>query len=758
MSTRVDETNTARGVPIFDRLLFVILTAVLCARPLISESFEHAASSFLPDTPGGTTPATTVWLDGILLVTAAVVWIRHWQRGPRVLAIIGFILLLSAIIVSVSAAGNKRLAANAGAHLFVLALSAGALARLMRARWMVHLLIAAVLAAGITNAAKCINQRVEEFDSTFEAWQEQKAVLAANGVDVDAPMIVNYERRLRSGETFGYLFHPNVTGSYLAMCLLVATGVFVGVLRKSGVKPDQRAAAALVAALLMLISTVGMWLTGSMGAAVAAIIAGVLLLVLGLARRRVAGHARGVCILLVSAYVGIIAIGAGYGMLKGTLPHVSLAFRWQYWQAAAQAVTDAPLTGIGRENFRAAYLLYKSPESTEEINNPHNLWLTLLVELGPLGLIAGMLLIGTVICRAVRGFDQAGRSPPTRSGIGILVAVAAGVLLVQAVFSGEQFGTPGILLLWSVYVAGVWVLAFVIAHSLIAQVDEHPDAAGWLVAGLIAALAAALVHNLIGFSLFTPAGLAVFAALSASALAIRSTKPWERETTIGKNAAARGIIAVPAVLAIAGYVWFVATPTIRGEAMLERIERELKEAPELDEAYRLLHQATDALQCDHWNPELPLWLAENAFHLSHYGELSENTRAEWLDMADRYALEASRRNTASFSLTQLRARIARSDAAMSGEQARLLDANTLWEAAVSLYPTNPRTHISAGNVQFQVWKQTGQSAFARRSVMNYRAALAIDAMRKPEVAAKLRPMELEAVHRHLDELRTADFD
>ena len=55
------ESDAAAAVQLPDRLLFFVLLAILCARPLISESFERLGFSFLPaDIPDGTTPAATV--------------------------------------------------------------------------------------------------------------------------------------------------------------------------------------------------------------------------------------------------------------------------------------------------------------------------------------------------------------------------------------------------------------------------------------------------------------------------------------------------------------------------------------------------------------------------------------------------------------------------------------------------------------------------------------------------------------------------
>ncbi len=755
---RSGQANRAVGLPLLDYILFFVLLGVLCARPLISESFERAELSFLPvDAALGITPATTVWLDGILLVVAALVWIRRWRPMPRTGAVsIGLGLLLAGVVVSVAAANDKRLAANAGAHLFVMALAVTALVRVMRARWMAHVLIAALLAGGVTNAVKCISQRADEFDELREYWEEQKPALAQRGVDLGSPALVNYERRLRSGEAYGHLYHPNVTASCLTMGLLVAAGLFIGALRKPGLNVNERAAAGLVAGTVAGVLCAGLYLTGSAGAAGAAATAGLLLLALGVVRRWIKAHTRGVFALLAAAYVAVIAAGAGYGLLKRTLPHTSLAFRWQYWQAAVRTVADAPLTGVGRENFRAAYLLHKSPDSTEEVSNPHNLWLSLLVELGPLGLIAGILLIGTAVYAALRNLGEAERPSPAPAGHGMLIAAAAAVLLTHAVFSGEQFSEPGIPLLWAVFVAGVWVAGFVVGYLLIVQVDEHPAAAVWLVAGLAAALCAALMHNLIGFSLFTPAGLSAFAVLAAAACGLGKAVSVDA-APVAERPRARTAIPLGLGAVLAAYAWFVAIPTIWTEAAWQRITMDLQAAPSQLQALDALERGHAVVQLDRWNTDVPLALAETTLRMEMQADLPAEARRTWIDLARNYALSAVGRNPRSFAAERLRARVAERQAELTGDPDLLAGIVTQWDKAVALYPTNPRVRIAAGQACYRAWEANGWPDHAYKALDHLCAARAIDATRKPEVAAKLRPSELDVVYGLVSDLESAGF-
>ena len=462
---------------------------------------------------------------------------------------------------------------------------------------------------------------------------------------------------------------------------------------------------------------------------------------------------------LIGAYLVVIAVGVGYGLLKGTLPHTSLAFRWQYWQAAARTYGDAPLTGIGRENFRAAYLLYKPPESTEEVNNPHNLWLTLLVELGPLGLLAGILLISTTVYRALRAAGQAERAPPTRAGPTMLVSLAIAVLLTQALFSGEPFGAPGILLLWSVYLAGIWVLAFVVAYLLITQVDVHPRSTAWLAAGLFTALCAVLVHNLIGLSLFTAAGLAVFISLAAAAMALYSTEPRAATGSAVTVPLTRlAAILVGVLLLVAAYGWFIARPTFLTRGVRGRIVGQLRSAASANSANADLVQAGRWISPHRRDPGMPLTLARLALELGRDAGVTAQQRDEFLKLAESYVQAAREINAEKFAIDSTDAAISTARAATRGDVDGLRAAARQWQTAVARYPTEPRARISAGEAAYRAWQATRQDEYARQAVEAYQAALDIDATRKPDVAAKLRPRELENIRRRLDELRAAGFD
>ncbi|HMQ14871.1 MAG TPA: O-antigen ligase family protein, partial [Phycisphaerae bacterium] len=566
---------------------FIALLALLATRLLIAEAYEPLNLPFLDPSvlAIGPTPASTVALDSLLMVLSALTLAGVRRRSPGRLASIALVCLLLAVAISSALALKPRLALNAGAGLLAAALAAFALAQLADRRWMMRLLLAAVLAVGGANALKCVLQRTIEFEEVRQGWEQRKQELLAQGVSLSDPSIVNFERRLNSLAVMGYLGHPNVTGGCLAACVVLTIGLALAVPRRAtGAQSDAASvhpmlALGIAAALLALLGC-GLWLTDSLGATAAAA-AGVvtLLLMLTAAARR--ASARTMFALLAGGYGAIILSGAVYGTLRGSLPHESLAFRWDYWQAAFRALPEKALTGVGRLNFLEAYLRHKAPAATEEVRDPHNLWVSLLVELGPLGLLAGALLAAAALRSALRATDSppapraptrsrgpsgAASTPPTAPVPGdppaFICALAAGLatLLAYTLFSNMLLDAVGLALPLLLLLVGLC--------AAFEAVPPNARADRVLRLALAGALAALLLHSLVDFTLLTPGGAALMAALAACAAARHHDPTVAAATPQPATPWPRHVRAAALLLLPAAHVLLCATPTARAEARL----------------------------------------------------------------------------------------------------------------------------------------------------------------------------------------------
>jgi O-antigen ligase len=734
---------------VFDRILFCVLLAVLAVRPLISETFQPLEVSFLEalQNTGGPTPAMTAWLDWITLAAAVIALVRRGRWRRHVVVGVGIALLAVAAVVSTSAAGDKSTALLAGSNLAIGALAGAALAALLEARWMRQLLLAALLATGVTSGVKCLKQRYSENPLVQQEWETvYKPKLVQQGFDPQDPLFVNFERRMKAGEVYGFLSHPNIEASCLMMWALVAAGVLGGwcaavsdrpkpgsVLRPT--RGSAATAASLVGlALLCLLLVVALWFTKSRGAAIAGSVGLAVLVGLGWKAAWASRHAKHVLAAFVAGYLALISVGLTYGLAKGTLPSASLAFRWQYWTAAARALRDVPLTGLGRENFAYAYMLYKTPEATEEVKNPHNLWVSLLVELGPLGLAAGVMLCGAgllvglrnvtpVAAMAAPAVDGEGtvsansRRPrgadATWGGAGASVGAAAvtvGVLVIHAVFSGTKFDDLGAVLVWVQDVLLPWPIAMSAAMWMLTRQDSVRWES-WVTAGLCAALGAAFVHGLVDFALLTQGGLAVFVLCAAGVtrpVAAVEVKYWRWA----------GIVA--ALLGGVLIVRYAVVPLDLPDATVARTK-----------ARAALQEAGAASRSIEKRESSLLRATEFA-----KGPIARNP----LDTSNYILLATAREALARFYADQGRV-----------EDAKFMwpGAAAAWQQAVERYPTNPRTQISCGAAWFEIWKQTGDVDAARRAREHFTEALRIDDCRPVGEVMRLRAQERDAVTQYL---------
>jgi len=744
--------------------VFLLLVAVLVVRPLIPETFERAELSFLPAATG-TSPATTAWLDAITLALAAVAVILSCGRLRAFgWAVTGFALLTVGGAVSVAAAGDRRLALNATTNLLILVLAGLVLARLLHADWMRRLLLAATLATGCATGVKCLIWRASEWNATKEYWQEYKRELGRAGADLNSPLVENFERRLQSGEAMGYQWHPNITGSYLAMWLLVGTGLMatwatIRVPRLAG----ERCVGIVLSGAICAAVFAGLLLTRSLGALVAFGAGLVLFAVTAVNLRRETLRLGRVLAVFVAGYVVLVVGGVSWGLLCGTLPHPSLAFRWHYWQAAARAFCDAPFTGIGRLNFVDAYLLYKPPESAEDVRDPHNLWMTLLVELGPLGLIGAAVLIGGAVHGAFRRAfaddtrRQIGADPaqPARMPAYALLLTPLLVLSTQAVFSRQVADVPTAVV-WLIELAAVWTISFFSAARLLEGLASTEQAGALLAVGVFSALAAAIVHGLVDFALFTPGGIAIFVSLAA-AVAQTDTEPLvlKRRRVLA--------LAISGIALLALEVTQVVLPTTKAEQTVGNLRSLAAEAAGTQNCEVLLgaaHKARQQGALDASGARQAAGVLRELVAASSHIVACERELLEQARELGELAVRLNPRSAAAYAgLAKTWDRI--EELLMLSDQQAAAEAlhksAEYWDQAARLQPVDPRTRIAAGRAWFRWWKESGEEAAARAAADHLSAALRIDAARLPREVMRLRPEELEGLYNLLRRLESAGY-
>lgn len=604
-----------------------LLISLAALRPMLGEVFAHHQFSLAPSAAGGLTPGTTVALDALTLIGAALVFAACAPRRS-LLAGLSLAGLVIAVGVSVVAAGDRAVALIAGMNIVVAVIGGVALCVVARDPRVALLLAAAVLATGITAAARATLWYDDT--GTRAEWERQKTTLIERGIPADDPTLVNFERRLHSTRISGFQAHPNVAAGLIGATLPLVVVALGGIYRHWGRAGPSRMPALLAGAALLaggLLIPLTLLRAGSAGALIAGVAGITCLTLLRLAWRQRWRPQRSVALIL-GPYLGLIGVGIGIGITQGTLPERSLSFRWAYWSAGLSAYLDVPLTGVGRENFRDAYLQHRAPQFSEDVANAHNLWVSSLVELGPVGLIsvAGLLLFGMLrgvhSAAAADNLPRPDASRARRYPLGAMTFVVVSFVLggsfllsdrLSAAVASPQPDVFAVLLILSIEVAMVWGIAFWAARCALTEIASPARAAAG-VAGLVSLL----IHNLVGFSLFQPAGVALCAAMVALAARSRDRAP-ETHAAIGSSSEVvhhatdppqrdRGLPALGGgmIVMACAMVIFVARPAWQSSAALQRASQ----APaSLEDLHAIRDALTRATIAEPLNPDPPRALA-----------------------------------------------------------------------------------------------------------------------------------------------------
>jgi O-Antigen ligase len=104
----------------------------------------------------------------------------------------------------------------------------------------------------------------------------------------------------------------------------------------------------------------------------------------------------GILILLISLFT-VAQFTGGFDREVISQASKSFEYRLQFWQGTWKALKDSPIWGTGPGNFRQHYLEYKLPESSEEIGDPHNLFLDVWANGGMISLIGLLGISGFVL-------------------------------------------------------------------------------------------------------------------------------------------------------------------------------------------------------------------------------------------------------------------------------------------------------------------------------------------------------------------------
>jgi hypothetical protein len=507
------------------------------------------------------------------------------------------IALLAGIVISSLFASDKTLAFYTGGGLVIGLILMAVTRRLADSAWKVQLALVVIVSLGVTFAARTWMRELWEFDEGWQQYLETREEFwGKQGKDLDDPTVKMFEARMLSRDNGGFFFHGNLGGMYLATVWLTSL-TLVG--RRWRERKQQYGWAWFVTAGLMsgfIFSA--LILTQSKGAILSA---GVGLMVIGVVWRFRGGLRRHFkAAVLGAALLMVLAGGAviGYGVAKGTLPTLSMAYRWQYWVASYEMFRDHPLTGVGAGNYGHYYQLYKLPEAEEEINSPHNFIVQGFTQFGLIGGLGFLLLPAGIFYGIAKRSKEKDWPELTTGGTGpsgpmILLAMWVGIFGVLFAFNPSgQLSLIGQVAMNLPYML-IFPAAFVLGSirgDRFEGLDDSP-VGGWETACLAGAGVAFILGDLVNFSLEEPSTQFLFFFLMGLALAGKEsaecsvlsaqceekkenehrTLNIERSTSKGN-----GVQCTPygILVLIFLYGYFLMLPAVRGEraaAMAERV-------------------------------------------------------------------------------------------------------------------------------------------------------------------------------------------
>ncbi len=339
--------------------------------------------------------------------------------------------------------------------------------------------------------------------------------------------------------------------------------------------------------------------------------------------RRLLWRAIAAAILLAAALVaGVCAVG-GLDREVLTEARKSLGYRAQYWQSSLAMIADHPALGCGPGNFQDAYKLYKLPDASEEIADPHNFLVEICATAGApamLAFVAALVGFFVVVLREPRptrdqGTPEAIPHDAERPELVYLAAAAGFVLaLPLSVISPAPPGLP--LFLVAMPCVG-WTLASLWNRAL---EGSHPPA---LPAVGVAVL---LVH-------LSASGGIGFAGVAGSlwllmAIGLSSADGWK--SRILPKWTAWVALTATGIAALACYATGY-RPVLRCQAALERALRHSAEA----ERHLLEAAHADPWAFQPWNQ-----LAAHAFHVWKTNPQDENALRRFQEYTDQLLARA----------------------------------------------------------------------------------------------------------------------
>jgi putative inorganic carbon (HCO3(-)) transporter len=251
--------------------------------------------------------------------------------------------------------------------------------------------------------------------------------------------------------------HPNVMAALMLLFFPLALTVSISLWMRRDAYPWWQWLGAAVAAGVMLLILL---LTRSRGGYLVATFG--LLLVLWLTKQRWLAGATAVLATLAGLWLYRLSSQPSSEVVSAITDTQTVAFRQHVWRMALRMMADFPFTGSGMGSFNAvATRLYPFPQTSSP--GTHNLYLQVGVDLGIVGLVAFVALLGTVLLLGWRTWlllRQQGDVVETAVLLGTLLGLTT--MLIHGLVDVTVWGTRMAFAPW--LFVGV-ILAITINHA-----------------------------------------------------------------------------------------------------------------------------------------------------------------------------------------------------------------------------------------------------------------------------------------------------
>ncbi|MBN1817794.1 MAG: O-antigen ligase family protein [Sedimentisphaerales bacterium] len=681
-------------------ILLVVTLLVVCLRA------THSESPHVPTTDplqALTNQAYSVLISGILAAVCAVAGglllgqktLRYRRTGLGW----GILLFLAGAAISCAVASDKRSAMTAALTLAAPMMLCLTLSPLLDSRRRIGLVLMVVVSLGLVNVYQCYEQAGTGNTLMIEQYKNDPMLqLGPLGIEPGSFEHMLYEHRLYGKDVKGFFTTGNSAGSFFLLAVSAMGCLWsLSAGKKSGI------VSIIVFSIVLLGLVVGLFLTHSKGAIVAAAIGGAGYLLLRFWGPILFRYRSALVMLAVLAAMALTAGVLYYGFTYDRLPGGnSMLVRWQYWRASIRLIAEQPLAGVGGGNFRHCYPHYKIPAAVETVHDPHNFLLSLWTQFGLIGLGGFLLavlwpLANLFLIQHNEKADDKKEENIIRPTVLVVGAVLAlGMVVLRPFFiEGQATQTQDFRTIVQLYLYGFPALVFLGAFVLlwfgmVKNESTQPIVKKHSVMVLLCGLGAFLLANLIDFAIFEPGIYTTFWVLMACLIALRRNEVSSKEAVLslhpGIRYAGSGLV-LAGLLAV--FFWMVA-PVVRA-GRLEQLANWRR-----NEAHALLERAA---LLDRYDPEpvrrnakLYLW------------EYEQTGQKEMLERAADWFRQAERRNPASFKDDRQLALVYRKMAEHAGEPGKK---ELLWKAfkhakkAAAKYPGSAELHMEMGDLAMQ---------------------------------------------------------